>query len=72
VAVLLNNEEVADVLSPLRQRTDSQNPLVDRWFSIRRVSAEEIVQTMDVKGADAYSLLQNAFASEMKLSSMPS
>jgi ankyrin repeat protein len=60
VAILLDREEMANELLPLRKRADKQNLLADQWYSIRSTSAEEIVQRINIEGADAYTLLQTA------------
>ncbi|CZR58624.1 uncharacterized protein PAC_08516 [Phialocephala subalpina] len=62
VAILLGSEELADVLSSLRQSSDMQDPLADQWYSIRSTSAERIVQRMDIENADAYMILQTAIS----------
>ncbi|KAH9210814.1 putative ankyrin repeat domain protein [Leptodontidium sp. 2 PMI_412] len=60
VAIFLNNEDMVNVLSPVRQKNDTEISLADQWYSVRSASAEEIVRTINVEGADAYTLLQTA------------
>lgn len=63
VAVLLNNEEVAGMLSPFRLNIGTQNPLVDQWHSIRSSAAVAIVQkASNIEGNDSYTLLQSAIS----------
>ena len=62
VAVLLDCEYVADLLLPLRQTTDAQNSLADQWYSIRRMSAENIARSINIEGLDAYTVLQTAIS----------
>jgi ankyrin repeat protein len=60
VAIFLDCEEMVDALLPLRTSADKQNLLADQWYSFRSMSAEEIVQRINIDGADAYTLLQTA------------
>jgi ankyrin repeat protein len=60
VAVFLNNEEMAGLLSPLRQSTETQNSLLQQWYTVRSTSGEEVVRSITIEGADAYTLLQTA------------
>ncbi|RFU23819.1 hypothetical protein B7463_g12519, partial [Scytalidium lignicola] len=60
VAAFLDNGDVVNMLSPLRQRNDTEIPLVDQWYSIRNAHADKIVSTINIEDADAYTLLQTA------------
>lgn len=60
VAVFLNNEDLVDAISPLKQKADAQNLLADQLHSIRTMSVEKTVRNINFESADPSTLLQTA------------
>jgi ankyrin repeat protein len=66
VAVMLGCEGVVDALSPRRHEIHSAanaaplNPLADRWYLMRTIHAQGIVQSINIDDIKSYTLLETA------------
>ncbi|KAL2822234.1 ankyrin repeat-containing domain protein [Aspergillus cavernicola] len=60
LAVFLNHEEMASMLQPLTQSGGRELSLPARWCSIKNVSADRIVEELNIDDCDHYTLLHTA------------
>jgi len=61
-ALFLDNEALANVLSPLNPQANIASPLLDQWYSIRSTISERLAQSINFEGIGVYTILQSAIS----------